>query len=329
MDLYKILELKPNASKIEIKKAYFKLAKIYHPDKNKSKDAIEQFQKIQSAYEILINDNTRQEYQRMNTNEKVSFVDILDKIIGEKINLYELNNYNIKLNNQDLEYIKNNFLNFFRAINVQELLQLFKKGVVSKKDFVNINNCSDSDNNIFDETFSEYYYQLPISIQKINSLDIRIDLQIKLGDIITKNKRKIKINRKINDRYETSTFIFNISSPFVVFLGAGDSDDKNTGNLIIKLNLPPNLYWDDKIILIEQQMSLYEMIYGLDIQLELGENKNISIQNWVPSRDGFLIEINNIESNIVISSHNLAIKLYLNYEHSNEKEELLKKYFYI
>ena len=332
MDLYEILELKPNASELEIKKAYFRLAKVYHPDRNKSKDAIEKFQRIQSAYEILINDNTRQEYQRMNTNEKMSFVEILEKIIGEKINLDELKKYGINLDKPDFEYIKNNFLTFFRAINVGELLQLFKKGIIPKKDFVNIINCSESDVDIFDETFAEYYYQLPISIQKVNKLDIRIDLQIKLGDIAANNKRKIKIKRKLNEESESSTFVFNLVSPYVVFIGAGDSQDGESGNLIIKLNLPNNLYWNDKIILIEQPMTLYEMIYGLDIYLDLGENKNISIQNWVPSRDGFLIEINNniknVESNIKISSHNLAVKLYLNYEDSSEKEQILKKYFH-
>jgi molecular chaperone DnaJ len=332
MDLYEILEIKPTASEVEIKKAYFRLAKIYHPDKNKSKDAIEKFQRIQSAYEILINDKTRQEYQRMNTDERMSFVDILEKIIGEKINLDELKNYGISLDKPDFEYIKKNFLNFFRAINVGELLQLFRKGVVPKKDFDNIVNCSESDIDIFDETIAEYYYQLPISIQKVNKLDIRIDLQIKLGDIAANNKRKIKIKRKLNEQNETSTFVFNLASPYVVFIGAGDSHDIDCGNLIIKLNLPNNLYWDDKIILIEQPMTLYEMIYGLDIYLDLGENKNISIQNWVPSRDGFLIEINNniknVESNIKISSHNLAVKLYLNYEDSSEKEQILRQYFH-
>lgn len=332
MDLYEILEIKPNASEVDIKKAYLRLAKLYHPDKNKSIDAIEKFQRIQSAYEILINVNTRQEYQRMNTNERMSFVDILEKIIKEKINLDELKKYGINLDKPDFEYIKKNFLNFFRAINVGELLQLFRKGIVPKKDFDNIINCSDSDVDIFDETIAEYYYQLPISIQKVNKLDIRIDLQIKLGDIAANNKRKIKIKRRINEQIETSTFVFNLNSSYIVFIGAGDSYDEECGNLIIKLNLPNNLYWDDKIILIEQPMTLYEMIYGIDIYLELGENKNITIQHWVPSRDGFIIEINNnikkVESNIKISSHNLAVKLYLNYEDSSEKEQILRQYFY-
>ena len=50
---YKILNLQPGASKDEIKKAFRKLALIYHPDKNNSPDANEKFIKISEAYEFL------------------------------------------------------------------------------------------------------------------------------------------------------------------------------------------------------------------------------------------------------------------------------------
>ncbi len=262
MDLYEILEIKPTASEIEIKKAYLKLVKIYHPDRNASPDASDKFQKIQSAYDILSNDKSRQEYQKMNQQEKTSFVEILEKIIRDNINFDEFKKYGINLPNTDFSFIQNNFINFFRSINVGELLELFKKGIVPKKNFNNQINCSESDVELYDESFAEYYYTLPISFQKVNRLDIIIDLDIKLGDVLNNNKRKIKIKRSINGQLETVTFILNLSKPFVVFIGAGDCNDGDYGNLIVKLKLPSNLYWNDNIILIEQTMSLYEMIYG-------------------------------------------------------------------
>jgi len=333
MDLYEILEIKSTASEVEIKKAYLKLVKVYHPDRNTSLDASDKLQKIQSAYDILINNKSRQEYQKMNQTEKINFVEILEKIIKDKFNFEELKNYDINLENTDFNYIQNNFINFFKSINVGELLQLFRKGIVPKKNFDNQINCSESDVNIYDELYAEYHYNLPISFQKFNKLDIQIDLSIKVGDVINKNKRKIKIKRNINNEQETSTFIFNISSPYIIYVGAGDSNNGDYGNLIIKLNLPTNLFWSENIILIEQSMNLYEMIYGLDIFLDLGEDKKISIQSWIPSRDGFLIEISsntnnkNIETNIILSNYNLGIKLFLNYEDTIEKEQLLKQYF--
>lgn len=50
---YALLEILPQASTDEIKKAYRKLAKIWHPDKNSSSQASNQFQAIHEAYQTL------------------------------------------------------------------------------------------------------------------------------------------------------------------------------------------------------------------------------------------------------------------------------------
>ena len=320
MDLYNILEIEPTSSEIEIKKAYYRLAKIYHPDKNKDNNANERFQKIQSAYEILSNDKTRQEYQKMNFKEKLSFVEILEKIISNKLNISELKKYGINLEKADFDYIQKNIINFFNKLNVNELLELFKKGVVPRKEFNNIINCSESDTDLYDEIMAEYFFSLPFSFQKINKNDIKIELNINIIDIVNNNKRKIKIKRKIDGNENTSTFIFNLSKPYILFIGGGDMNNGNYGNLLIKLNLPNNLYWDQNIILIEKSMSLYDMIYGLDINMNLGNDKEFKIEKWVPSRDGYIVEIPNI-------TYKLAIKLVLDYESTDEKEKILKEYF--
>lgn len=55
MDPYQILQIPAEASIEEIKKAYYKLAKKWHPDRNRTdSSAKERFQEIQEAYEILI-----------------------------------------------------------------------------------------------------------------------------------------------------------------------------------------------------------------------------------------------------------------------------------
>lgn len=52
---YHILGLKEGASKSEIKKAYYRKAKVFHPDINKHHEACEQFIEIQRAFDILFN----------------------------------------------------------------------------------------------------------------------------------------------------------------------------------------------------------------------------------------------------------------------------------
>jgi len=59
---YKILNVSIKATKEEIKKAYRKLAKQFHPDKNPDKEAEEKFKIINEAHEILINDEKRKNY---------------------------------------------------------------------------------------------------------------------------------------------------------------------------------------------------------------------------------------------------------------------------
>jgi curved DNA-binding protein len=60
--LYETLGVSDRASADEIKKAYRKLARKYHPDVNKDKEAIEKFKEINAAYEILSDKKKKDEY---------------------------------------------------------------------------------------------------------------------------------------------------------------------------------------------------------------------------------------------------------------------------
>lgn len=64
-DLYEVLGVDKQASAGELKKAYYKLAKAYHPDHNPGdKEAEEKFKEAANAYQILCDEDQRARYDR-------------------------------------------------------------------------------------------------------------------------------------------------------------------------------------------------------------------------------------------------------------------------
>ena len=63
-DYYEVLGLQKNASKDQIKQAYKTLAKKYHPDISKEKNAEEKFKELSEAYAVLSDDQKRAAYDQ-------------------------------------------------------------------------------------------------------------------------------------------------------------------------------------------------------------------------------------------------------------------------
>ena len=63
-DYYEVLGVSKDASEAEIKSAFRKLAKKYHPDVSKEPDAAEKFKEAQEAYAVLSDESKRRQYDQ-------------------------------------------------------------------------------------------------------------------------------------------------------------------------------------------------------------------------------------------------------------------------
>ena len=64
-DYYKILGVSRNVGAEELKRAYRKLARKYHPDVSKEKNAEEKFKEVQEAYEVIKDPKKRAAYDEL------------------------------------------------------------------------------------------------------------------------------------------------------------------------------------------------------------------------------------------------------------------------
>ena len=64
-DYYQVMGVARDASQDDIKRAYRKLARKYHPDVSKEKDAEDKFKELQEAHEVLKDPEKRAAYDQL------------------------------------------------------------------------------------------------------------------------------------------------------------------------------------------------------------------------------------------------------------------------
>ena len=83
-DYYQLLGVPGNATELQIRAAYRKKAKLYHPDLNKSPDAHSMFILLTMAYETLVNPSTRERYDQNKAGSSSSYTSTYDEWLKAK-----------------------------------------------------------------------------------------------------------------------------------------------------------------------------------------------------------------------------------------------------
>ena len=133
MDYYKILELKENCTREEIKKKFHSLSLKYHPDKNNGEDS--HFKKISEAYETLYDNEKRKRYNIQRLFKNIEFTEedhrLLEKYYQQFINSNEFRL--MKLLYQSIpDHIKQTIWERFKRRNSKEIVKSQKTIDITK-----------------------------------------------------------------------------------------------------------------------------------------------------------------------------------------------------
>ncbi|ENQ6619111.1 J domain-containing protein [Campylobacter lari] len=241
--LYETLGVSQNASADEIKKAYRKLARQYHPDINKEAGAEEKFKEINAAYEILSDEKKRAQYDRYGDSMfgGQSFHDFSKNAGGADINDILNNIFGGGFGGFGRGFSSSNnfrsgfggFGGFEEDLDLQASVKIpFEKGILGGEHTININN-------------EQVKIKIPHGIKDGEKLRIRgkgKSFQGQRGDLILKVEleKSDEYEREDDDLYKK----VEISLKTAFF---GDKISVHTPRKEVKITIPPNSKNNQKI----------------------------------------------------------------------------------
>lgn len=251
MDLYKVLEVRKNASIKTIKKAYHEKALKYHPDKNPNNPTanVKKFHEIQTAYDILSNEEERLKYDNLNKDDSFNIHLIFGTLLSKVDSIANFNKIKCQFSN-----ILNN------PKNVINLMGFIKKDNISFDDILDIFNNLKTNNLLSTETESEY--QLDVIKAK---LDIELTINTNMKDVYNDKSQEIIFMRKINGKDTKETVQVPLIGDRVIYEGLGDIVGDSMGNLIINTEITNNMKYKkrENDLIIRFEISLYQLFNGL------------------------------------------------------------------
>jgi molecular chaperone DnaJ len=262
---YETLGVQKTSSKDEIKNAYHKLAKVYHPDKNTGNDAKEKFQKIQEAYETLSDDEKRAQYDNPEPQFNIPHNFTQNFQQGFPFNIFNMHQpqQNLKKNNEYYTF-KIKLSDVYFGINKN--FNIKKKNMCNKCKI----KCTLCNGN---GVIQGQRIQMGPFVQFVNetcpscSGNCVIRNNVNCNDcgssgIIIKEKHiELKIPKGVEDGKE---YLFEEWGEQAIKL------NEKSGDFIIKIEVQKNdlFYRDNLNLTYTTQISLFESIIGKDIKIQ-------------------------------------------------------------
>jgi DnaJ-class molecular chaperone len=279
MDLYKVLDVRRNASIKTIKKAYHEKVLKYHPDKNPNGD-VKKFHEVQTAYEILIDEEKRAKYDNLNKDDSRGISEIFTKIISKIDSIASFNKMKVQFTN-----ILNNPKNIINITN------LISKDNISFDDILDILSNLKTNNVLSTETESnliteynndssnsneESEYQKEVTK---NSLDIELTVHTNMKDVYNDMSQEIIYMRKVNGKDIKEVVKVPLITDQVVFEGLGDCKGNLHGDLIVNVDITNNMKYKKRNndIIIRFEISLYQLFNGIVFSFIHLDDKEITI----------------------------------------------------
>ncbi|VVU95097.1 DnaJ domain [seawater metagenome] len=359
--LYQVLEISPEATIEEIKKAYRKQAIKWHPDKNSKKNkalAEEKFKQISLAYKILIDPQKKEDYDNMTFGRKKDLFDLIQSIskgsVTDKIlSFFYKNEAELRydVNNLDFGFMMKKFKNKVMNSSIEDIFSHFVNKTIPIKRRNDEEKYISSEDNEFMEQKSEtcedmddtnnssqclVYDILPLEYEnRLNTNDIKITIHSSIYDVYNKNYKKVTLRRKTStNEFETLELIIPILNNYIVYKNLGDemSFDRNyygTGDLIIKRVIKNNNYIiKNKDILINKNISLFDYIYGFKLKMDiLGEKLDLNLALF---NNSLFYTLKNYGLPLSYNEDirgDLIIQCIIDYDNNITNKKILKEYF--
>lgn len=253
IDYYKILEVDKNASEEEIKKAYRKLARKYHPDLNPNDtEAVRKFKEINEANEVLSNAANRKKYDKYGKDWK--HADELDK---------------------------------------QQQQRRQYSGDTGGGQQAGFGGFGDSDySDFFESMFGNGEASARRSQAKFRGQDYHAELELDLKDVYTTHKHTIVVNGK-NVRFTIPAGLKNEQILRVIGHGGEGVNGGPNGDLLIKFIIQNHTKFklDNNNLYVNADIDLYTALLGGTVTIETFDGSTVTLKVKPETQNGTKVKL--------------------------------------